>query len=146
MNHLTLKILGEAAISLIIVLLCLCGSAKEVRNIPPIQNNTNLFREIRNSDSVIIYWDAPSLSNDSVKFYELSYRTPRQTNWTLLKSNISPSANPEVVIHRNEIASTDSLFYFGIRYVNKSDSTSDYHLSSDPTAVPPTGWFLIWTH
>jgi len=124
-------------------MICLCGSAKEIRTIPIVQNDTNLFREIRDADSVIIYWNAAPTSSDSVKFYELSYRTPTQTSWTLLKTNIPPAPSTEVVVYRTDVTSADSVFYFNIQYETVSGQRSAAHYTSDPDANLG-GWILIW--
>ena len=124
-----------------------CTSPQEHRN--PAANNFSpktYTMEVRNFDSVILYWNAPPYDPDSVKYYELFLRTLADTNWTRIKTNIPPAKNPEAIIYRDSIASKDSLFYFSVGYVTVNNITSEIHYSSDSTAVPHGGWFLLWKH
>jgi hypothetical protein len=126
------------------VLTVLCTQAVEKRNVDIIKNNGNPFMEVRQSDSVTFFWDSPSWNPDTVQYYELFFRPIGDNLWTLLKSNIPPLANNAIVVHRSEISSGDSLFYFAVRYVTGGGIRSAYHVSLDSTAVPPGGWFLFW--
>jgi hypothetical protein len=137
---------GKISIIVTVAVLLLCAPATEIRNIPIVKNDTKLYREISDADTVVIAWDPSPWNPDSVKYYELFYRPFNDSKLTLVKGNIPPSKNPEVVIRRTDISSTDSLLYFSIRYVTNGGLTSDYHLSSDSTAIPAGGWFLIWKH
>ena len=101
--------------------------------------------EKRDSDSIIVFWNVPPMDSGMVQNYTLFYHTSQDTAWSNLKGNIPPSPNPEVVIYRNEIPSTDSIFFFSIQYVSVEGMSSDLHHSTDSTATPPGGWLLLWT-
>jgi len=134
---------GRIVSTIGLLFICLCGSAKEIRTIQVITDDTKLYREIRDADSVVISWDAPSVI-DSVHHFELLYRSRSDTGWSVLRSNITNLVKPEAVIYRNQINSSDSIFYFGVRSVSNSGFKSILHSSEDFDAAPSGGWILIW--
>lgn len=136
---------GRTLFAGIFVLLFACAPATVRRNISTITITKTHFMEIRNTDSVTIYWNAPPWDPDTVLFYKLIYHTARDTNWTLVKDSIPPSPSPQLVVHRNEVSSADSLFYFGVKYMSGDGIESSIHASLDSTANPPGGWFMLWT-
>lgn len=125
------------------ILVLFCTQAIQKRTLETIQPGATLYMEIKESDSLTICWDSPATDADLVNYYELSYRTERNNTFVLLK-NIPASVSPSVIVHRNEVDSTDSVFYFRVRSVTKSGLNSDFHFSSDSDAVPEGGWFLLW--
>lgn len=125
-------------------LFVLCTQAIEKRTLETVQPGATNYMEVRNADSVVFSWDAPPWDPDTVQYYELFYKTIRDTTLTLLKSSIPPTAKPEIVVHRSEIPSTDSLFYMAVVYITGDGIISALHFSSDSITVPPGGWFLFW--
>ncbi len=128
------------------VIILACTSPQDHRN-PALTNSISktYTMEVRKTDSVTIYWNAPPWDPDTVQYYELFYHPSKDTNWTLLKNNIPPSINPQAVVHRSEISATDSLFYFGVKYMSADGIESSIHASIDTNANPPGGWFMLWT-
>lgn len=112
-----------------------------------IENTTAdpLFLNNITADSIILAWDPPVEQADSVASYELGYRTTDQTTWTILKSTIPVSDSPSIVIHRNELMATDSIFYFAARSIALNGLQSDFHASTDADADPP-GWCVRWNY
>ena len=96
------------------------------------------------SDSVVIRWDDPSVDADSVTSYELYYHTVADKAWKLLRDKIPVTRPAQVKIYRNEIVSSDSIFYFGTVSVAKNGKKSDIHSSQDSSAEPPD-WVLHWS-
>ena len=134
-----IKVLATAALMLI----SLCAQAIEKRSIQTLSYPATLYMETEASDSLTLYWGAPVAHADSVNSYELFYCTQTNSTYNLLKS-IPASVNPSVVVHRNEVSSTDSIFYFQVRSVMKSGLKSDFNTSADSDAIPAGGWFLFW--
>jgi hypothetical protein len=134
------KLLLAAAFMLVIA----CSAPYQQRNTSLIPINNKLFMEIRQADSVIIGWNAPTEDSFTINNYKLYYRSIRDTNWTLLDSNLPSTTNPQVTIYRNSIKSTDSIFYFGVRCVTTEGAQSDQSSSADSLSIPPGGWFLFW--
>jgi hypothetical protein len=127
--------------SFIICLILCCNSATNVK-INILKNTTKYYVEMRNADTVIIYWD--NGNSDTTQSYELFYKTFSDSIFTLLKSNIPYAKNPQIVIRKSDIHSSDSVFYFAIRAVY-SYGKSAFHYSFDSTTVPAGGWFLLWS-
>lgn len=125
------------------ILVLFCTQAIEKRTLETIQSGATLYMEIEQSDSATLCWDPPAMYADSVDSYELFYRPQHDSGLTSLKS-IPASPNPSVTLHRNEVNSTDSVFYFSVRSVAKSGLKSDFNASADSDAVPTGGWFMLW--
>ena len=134
-----IKLLATATLMLV----SLCTQAIEKRTLETIQPGATLHMEIEQSDSATLCWDPPAIYADSVDSYELFYRPQHDSGLTPLKS-IPASPNPSVTLHRNEVNSTDSVFYFSVRSVAKSGLKSDFNASADSDAVPTGGWFMLW--
>lgn len=120
-----------------------CSTATEKLKTELFINNNSLFMEIEQSDSLMICWDPPKIAADSVDSYELGYRASNDSSWKIIKTLIPTGDTPHVIVHRNEIISNDSIFYFAVRSVAKGGFKSDFHASSDLTAGP-TGWYVFW--
>lgn len=128
-------------LTLLIMTMCTAEVEKETpKPLPPL---SPLHQENENSDSIILSWNLPAQKPDSVASYEVWYHTEKNFNPVFLK-NVTASSKPYVVIHRNEVASTDSVFYFLVRSVLKSGDKSEYHISSDSSAIPSGGWLVRW--
>jgi hypothetical protein len=125
------------------LLILACTQAIEKRTLETIQPGATLHMEIEQSDSATLCWDPPAMYADSVDSYELFYRPQHDSGLTSIKS-IPASPNPSVTLHRNEVDSTDSVFYFSVRSVAKSGLKSDFNASADSDAVPTGGWFMLW--
>lgn len=121
-----------------------CNPSIEIYKTKILKNNTTYYTEIRSADSVVIYWSNGGAPIDTT-YYELFYKTVSILNYALLKDSIPFTQNPVVTIYRSELPSADSIFYFAIRSINKY-GVSPFHFSTDTTAIPETGWFLLWKH
>jgi hypothetical protein len=95
-------------------------------------------------DSVTFAWSAPQ--NDSVKCFQLFYRTKSDVVWNKIptRMEIPYLKNPKVKIARNEIPSTDTIFYIGVVSVFNNGKKSLLHKSTDSLAYPSC-WALYWT-
>lgn len=91
-------------------------------------------------DSLSITWDDPNTVADSVKFYQLYYRTAANLTWTKIRDSLKTN---KAVVYRKNLASTDSIFVFGTRSVNVYGKQSEIHASADLTASPPN-WGIFW--
>jgi hypothetical protein len=126
----------------VLILSCAQGVLRKDPSLVPV--GKTYFMEVRDADSVTIGWNPPPTDSFTVNNYELYYRSLRDTNWTLLDSNLSPMANPVVTIRRDSIKSSDSLFYFGVRCVTTEGGKSDLSSCADSLSIPSGGWFLFW--
>jgi hypothetical protein len=121
-----------------------CSPSPTEKRDVTIINTANLpYMERREADSITIFWEPPVTSNDSM-YYQLYYTLNPNTTWTLIKDRIPASKEPSAVVYRKDIASKDSIFYFSVRSVISSSEQSDFHYSTDATATPAGGWFLLW--
>ena len=125
------------------VLFMLCATAVEKRSIQLLDTGKSIYREVEESDSMTIQWVAPYFE-PGYKRFELLFHSQMDTTWIPIDTAIVPSDSPQVVVHRNSIQSNDSVFYFGIRSVDKNNAKSDIHSTSDSSASPPGGWILFW--
>ena len=90
------------------------------------------------ADVIILQWDPPV---SEIARYLVSYRVHKGTHWVLLGT--APAAPlPEFTIPHADLGNGD--FDFSIAAENPAGERSDLHMSLDPTAQPPTGWFLRW--
>lgn len=85
------------------------------------------------SDSLLIFWDESSTSQDTIVEYQVLFHTQSDTNWKLLK-NVEKSNSPRVIVSRSEVPLNETIFFFGVKNVSKSGKTSKLHSTSDPTA------------
>jgi hypothetical protein len=111
---------------------------------PTIATKSDTSRMITiSADTVTIFWDKSFNYFDTISSYKLFYLNRNNGTWVLLKDSIPVSENPSIVIHRNDIQSDDSIFYFAVRCVTKEKVESDLHTSEDTTAFNG-GWALVW--
>lgn len=108
-----------------------------------LKNSDANFQNTITSDSMVICWDPPTQDSDSVFYYDLGYRTLKQSEWTIVKFNIPATDSPQITLYRNELSSNDSIFYFAVRTIAKNGLKSEFHSSADSTALP-TDWFVLW--
>jgi hypothetical protein len=101
------------------------------------------FQNIVTADSMVVSWDPPDVQKDSILNYELEYKSSRQSSWTVIKSAIPAADSPHVVVHRNEVDPSDSIFLFAVRTVAKTGLKSDFHASTEANAEPPN-WYVLW--
>ena len=90
------------------------------------------------ADQIILQWDPPA---SEVTKYIVSFRIHGQTNWVPL-GEIPAVPLPEFPVLYTQLGEGD--FDFGIVAENAADEKSTVHISLDPTAQPPTGWYLHW--
>jgi hypothetical protein len=127
----------------ILITMILCAAEVEKQTSKPLPAISPLYQKNESGDSIILSWNLPAQKPDSVASYEVWYHTENNFNSVFIK-NIPASSKPYAIIHRNEVTSTDSVFYFMVRSVLKSGEKSEYHISSDSSAVPASGWLLRW--
>lgn len=106
--------------------------------------HTDPLLQVITSDSIILRWDKPKDTTQTVTGYELLYRIHGDSEWTTLKKQIAAKDSPWIAIYRNEINSTNSLFDFAIRALYKSGDLSRMSISIDSLSSPRGGWFLKW--
>lgn len=135
-------ILNQLTAAFIILFLMMCGQPANKKDAQVFKAN-DPFMEVRGSKTITLAWDPPSDGKDSVASYELWFKTNKNQTYSFLKS-ISASDTPSVVVNRDSISDTDSIFYFRVQTVSKSGSKSRFHYSTDSDAIPADGWFLLW--
>jgi hypothetical protein len=96
------------------------------------------------SNYFLISWDAEEeiLSElpSSTSYFNLYYRKLFAKDWIFLKSTYG---NKNIVtVNVSELRGNDS-YEFGIEQVYKNGRTSEIHGSTDFTAKPAGGWYLI---
>ena len=106
----------KTAIAFVVLLQCQRLATQQIatkilHTDPPLQVIT--------SDSIILRWDKPKDTTQTVTGYELLYRIHGDSEWTTLKKQIAAKDSPWIAIYRNEINSTNSLFDFAIRALYK---------------------------
>ncbi len=104
----------------------------------------HLFMEVREKDSIVIFWNPPKDTSCRIKKYELFYRPGNDTSWILIKDSIPPHHRPKTTILRNQISRKDSIFFFKVRYQSTDETYSTFHSCIDTRAVTGVGWFLYW--
>jgi hypothetical protein len=129
-----------------VVLACCVLQCSQLETSSLMKNNSPK-KEILNchiADSIVIAWDKPSNYPDSVAYYELFYRTSKETTgWTMAKREISATEAPKVTVHRSDVDSSDTVYFFAVRSVGKNGLKSDFHSSADSMANPPF-WCVLW--
>lgn len=122
-----------------------CSSNVTVQEPANISENLEPVLEIQDRDSLTLSWEYPKLeAGDPICSFEVLYRAETDTTWTMLRNNIPPATQPEIVVHRSDLSSTDSIFNFQFRYIDKNNIVSQPHFSYDSTASPAGGWLLLW--
>lgn len=96
------------------------------------------------SESVGLSWDprdqtVPDLSS-SVDHYRVYYRPYGTAQWVFL--NATSGTETSTSITRGAL--DFGTYEFGVREVYRNGSHSAIHGSSDFTAWPPGGWYLVW--
>jgi hypothetical protein len=90
------------------------------------------------ADQITLQWDPPA---SDVAKYIVSYRIHGDTDWVPL-GETPAVALPEFPVLYTQLGDGD--FDFGIVAENAVGAQSNVHISTDPTAQPPTGWYLHW--
>jgi hypothetical protein len=144
MNRLLIRTESLIMISLFLMML-LFSWCSQTENSDIIKNKKaeSAYPFVKRGDSIVVYWNSPSDNRDSVDYYELFYRTAKDSGWTSLKENIPSVDSPKVTVYRSDIDSKDSIFYFAVRFVAKNGMKSSFHFCYDSTASPPN-WFVLW--
>lgn len=106
-------------------------------------NMEDSLLQVTDQDSILLRWDHPTETPDSIDHYELYYRTNREAKWQFLKNSGPAKTFSHITVNRNEIDLTDSIFYFAVRSVAINGKKSIYHSSTDVSAVP-NSWCLYW--
>jgi hypothetical protein len=90
------------------------------------------------ADQVTLQWDPPA---SEVTKYIVSFRIHGETNWVPL-GEVPASPAPEFPVQYAVLGDGD--FDFAIIAENSVGEQSNVHISTDPTAQPPSGWYLRW--
>ena len=110
------------------------GSA--IPSIPP------AVQEILSSaDQITLAWDAPP----SVDTYRVYYRMHGTSTWTLIEE-IVPIPSPEYIVYHKSVGPSgldNGAYNFAVTAVSSGEE-SQVHSSLDQTAIPATGWYLVW--
>lgn len=123
-------------------LFVLCGNSDQKRPIDEIKEY-GLGLEVKEGDSVVLCWDPPQYDLDTVAYYELYYYTDGNDSG-LIRTRIPPAAKPEIVVYRRDLPSTNTVLYFGIRYITGEGIVSNFNYSTDSTLNPSGGWRMVW--
>ena len=92
------------------------------------------------ADQIILQWDAPA---SEVSKYLVSFRIHGETDWVQFPNGEIPATPlPEFPVLWTQVGDGD--FDFAIVAENSVGEKSNVHISLDPTAQPPTGWYLHW--
>ena len=96
------------------------------------------------SDRIILSWDSegPAISGDvgvAVQ-YNVYYRSYGTLHWNYLHS----TGDGETVTEISHTELEHGDYEFAVEKMRTNDETSDLHASSDFTAWPPGGWYVIW--
>lgn len=106
---------------------------------------SGVFPLVMHADSIVLRWDpAWGVSSSEAPFiqsYRVYYRVHRSVSWILL-AEVPPSDTPELRIMHDELG--DGAFDFAVGVLGVSGIESALHESSDPSADPAGGWYLVW--
>jgi hypothetical protein len=92
------------------------------------------------ADQIVLQWDPPA---SAVTKYIVSFRIHGESNWVPLPLGEIPATPlPEFPVLYADLGDGD--FDFAIVAENAVGEKSNVHISLDPTAQPPSGWFLRW--
>jgi hypothetical protein len=91
------------------------------------------------ADQITLQWDPPA---SEVAKYIVSFRIHGETNWIPLLPEVPAVPAPEFTVLYAQLGDGD--FDFAIAAENSVGERSNLHMSLDPTAQPPTGWYLHW--
>jgi hypothetical protein len=90
------------------------------------------------ADQIVLQWDPPA---SEVAKYSVSFRIHGDASWVPL-GEVPALPAPEFPVLYASLGDGD--FDFAITAENTAGEKSNVHMSLDPTAQPPTGWFLRW--
>ena len=90
------------------------------------------------ADQIVLQWDPPA---SAVAKYLVSFRIHGDTSWVPL-GEVPALPAPEFPVLYTNLGDGD--FDFAITAENAAGEKSNVHISLDPTAQPPSGWFLRW--
>jgi hypothetical protein len=90
------------------------------------------------ADQIVLQWDPPA---SEVTKYLVSFRIHGESNWVPL-GEVPAVPLPEFPVLYASLGEGD--FDFAITAENSTGEKSNLHMSLDPTAQPPTGWYLHW--
>ena len=90
-----------------------------------------------------IAWDEPapetSTTQNEIKTYKLYYRHYKSNEEFIL---LDEMRNLEYTVTREKI--DYGKYEFAVCFVDQNGNESPYHISTDRTADPITGWYLNW--
>ena len=93
------------------------------------------------ANQLTLSWNPPATGSSSIVSYVISYRVHGTPGWTTL-ATVAAAAQPSYVVTHSAIG--NGSFDFAVVALTSSGAKSTMHTSLDSTAVPNTGWFLIW--
>lgn len=105
----------------------------------PLSDTTIVIRA--DTNVITIVWDKSDVAGDTVDYYDVYYSVPGDTVWRLVKGNLKTAS---AQIARSDIATDDTIFYFGVQSVSKLNKKSKIHTSRDTTSFPQK-WMIHWT-
>jgi hypothetical protein len=88
-------------------------------------------------ESLTIAWDAPI---GPVAAFRVYYRDHSVGTWTLLEE--VPADERSYVISAGRLPT--GTYDFAVSSLDSSGNESEKHSSRDPTADPPSGWYVRW--
>lgn len=101
--------------------------------------DSNEVEEIfRTTSSISLAWNYDEPAN--VQIYKMYYRHHGTTDWIFLDS--VDSSAPIFEVSHDTLG--DGSWDFGVTAIDLSGTESDIHSSLDSSAVPSTGWYLLW--
>ena len=95
------------------------------------------------SESITLHWQpADAAQVSSIIAYRVSYRLHPAGGWVQI-AEVPSSSAPELRVDHS--LPGDGTFDFGVSAIGPSGVESALHISTDPSADPAGGWYLVWT-
>ena len=95
------------------------------------------------SESITLHWQPADPGQvPFIAAYRVSYRAHPAGGWVRI-AEVPPSSAPQLRVDHSLLG--DGAFDFGVSAVGPSGVESALHISTDPSADPAGGWFLLWT-
>ena len=91
------------------------------------------------SEQVTLTWDPPP---SSTKEYKVLYRDHGASEWTE-KAVLTAVPSPEYTFYHSDLG--NGSYDFAVIAVDNDDNESEIHSSLDSTAVPSSGWYVVWS-
>ena len=107
---------------------------------------TNEPRQILiESDTLTLVWDPPDFDArtfvNPMEFYRIYYRELGYVSWYMI-ALIPGDEKTEYILHHSDFG--NGMYEFAVDCVLSNGQASQLHSSSDHTARPIGGWYILW--